>query len=180
MGFLKNFFIEEVPSEASYPVDMPDIPDVSEEASVEPVSLDNFGQDTLIEDIYSKAGITNPNGIFKVEEVAGNLPKETPKAVKRATTISMLNSFGISIESVVGDGNDRFNVLDSALSGIIKDFEDFEKSSESEIESYKTKISEAERRVAAKKDDTKAAVDKITAEKDRVSDLLGFIGGDGK
>lgn len=180
MGFLKNFFIEEMPSEASYPVDVPDIPDVSEEVSVEPVSLDNFGSDTLIQDIYSKAGITNPNGIFKVEEVAGNLPKETPKAVKRATTLSMLNSFGISVESVMEDGSVRVEALTSTLSGISEDSRQFVENSEAEIEGYKVKISELERAIASSKEEADIASDKILAEKERIVGLMEFVGGDGK
>lgn len=180
MGFsIKDFFVKELPNEEEYP--MADTEEVSTETeSVEAVNLDNFGHETLIHDIYASAEIQNENGIFKVESISDSLPKETPKATKKATTLSIMNSFGISVDSVIEDAKARLEALTSTLAGIEQDCDDFVSESENQIEDYKTKIAELEKAIADKKADTKDAHNEITVEEERVAGLMNFIGGEDK
>lgn len=180
MGFsIKDFFVKELPGEEEYP--MADTEEVSTETeSVEAVNLDNFGHETLIHDIYASAEIQNENGIFKVESISDSLPKETPKATKKATTLSIMNSFGISVDSVIEDAKARLEALTSTLAGIEQDCDDFVSESENQIEDYKTKIAELEKAIADKKADTKDAHNEITVEEERVAGLMNFIGGEDK
>lgn len=178
MGFsIKNFFVKEVPGEEDYP--MPETEEVSTETeSVEAVNLDSFGHETLIQDIYASAEIKNENGIFKVESISNSLPKETPKATKKATTLSIMNSFGISVESVIEDAKARLEALASTLAGIEEDCNNFVTESENQIEDYKNKIAELEKAISDKKADTKNAHNEITVEEERVAGLMNFIGGE--
>lgn len=180
MGFsIKDFFVKEVPSEEKYL--MPETEDVFPETeAVEAVNLDNFGHETLIQDIYSSAEIQNENGIFKVESISDSLPKETPKATKKATTLSIMKSFGISVESVTEDAKARLEALASTLAGIEEDCNNFVIESETQIEDYKNKIAELEKAISDKKADTKNAHNEITVEEERVAGLMNFIGGEDK
>ena len=180
MGFsIKEFFVKEIPNEEEYPI--PEMEEGSAESeSVEAVNLDSFGHETLIQDIYASAEIQNENGIFKVESISDSLPKETPKATKKATTLSIMNSFGISVDSVVEDAKARLDALASTLAGIEQDCADFVSESENQIEDYKNKIAELEKAIADKKADTKNAHNEITVEEERVAGLMNFIGGDDK
>ena len=89
-----------------------------------------------------------------------------------------MNSFGISVESVIEDAKARLEALASTLAGIEEDCNNFVTESENQIEDYKNKIAELEKAISDKKADTKSAHNEITVEEERVAGLMNFIGGE--
>ena len=106
MGILKRFLIEEIPE---------DVPEFDEELYMEEetveVNTNSVSQDNLVSDIYNQNNLSDlSKSIFKVEELVNSLPKEMPNDTKKSTVLSILTSFGLTVDEVIADGNSRKNM----------------------------------------------------------------------
>ena len=120
MGRLRDLFFEEV-KEA--PVETYDADYMTEDYNID-VNTENVSQENLIADIYSENDLSDlSKSIFKVEELINSLPKEMPDATKKATVLSILASFGLTIDEVLADAKDRNAVIKSALGDIVNENE---------------------------------------------------------
>ena len=148
------------------------------EPVVAEVELSSVNADTLIEDIYAQNGLMDKSkSIFKVEELINSLPKEMVTSTKKASVSAILGSFGLTVTSVIADGEQRMNVLaeinqqlgDSCVATVTK--------KEAEIEELKKKIADLQAEIAMELEVNKASSEAILAEVKRVEDLVEFIGG---
>lgn len=172
MGKLKNFFIEEVKDEMSYD-DLYDtyLEDVS-------VNTENVTQENLIADIYNQNALSDlSKSIFKVEELINSLPKEMPNETKKATVLSMLSIFGLTLDEIIADGESRFSIINSALSSIESENTDVIHSNNASIEQKKLEIQELEKDNADRFLLIKETADKIETEAKRIEELVKFVGG---
>lgn len=172
MGFLKKFLVEEVEPEVSY--------DESIDNYVEDIDVntENVTQENLITDIYNQNELSDlSKSIFKIEELINSLPKEMPNETKKTTVLSMLSIFGLTLEEVVSDGNERCLVIESALSVITDENNDVINSNNASIEQKKLEIQELEKDNSNRTLVIKSTEDKIESEVKRIKDLVKFIGG---
>lgn len=172
MGKLKNFFIEEVKDEMSYD-DLYDtyLEDVA-------VNTENVTQENLIADIYNQNALSDlSKSIFKVEELINSLPKEMPNETKKATVLSMLSIFGLTLDEIIADGESRFSIINSALSSIESENTDVIHSNNASIEQKKLEIQELEKDNADRFLLIKETADKIETEAKRIEELVKFVGG---
>ena len=170
---LRDLFFEEVKEEPiAYEEDY-----MGEEYDVE-VNTDNVTQENLIADIYSENNLSDlSKSIFKVEELINSLPKEMPDATKRATVLSILASFGLTVEEVLADAEIRSSVIQSALDSIIEENEDVIDSNNTAIEQKKLEIQNLEKDNSDRTLVIKNTDDKVEAEIKRINGLVKFIGG---
>lgn len=173
MGLLKNLFLEEVHEE-------PFVTD--EELYVEDeveVNTESVSQDNLIEDIYSQNALSDlSKSIFKVEQTVNSLPKEMPNDTKKATVLTILSNFGLTVDEVVEDGRSRQAIIHSALNAIVEENESAIAINKTIIEQKKMEIQELEKDNANRENINKNTEDKIEIELKRISDLVAFIGGE--
>lgn len=174
MGFLKKLLVEEIPNE------VPEYDDelYMEETLVE-VNTDSVSQENLVSDIYSQNSLSDlSKSIFKVEELINSLPKEMPSDTKKVTVLSILGSFGLTVDEVVADGISRKDMLNAALDEIITDNENVIAVNNTNIELKKQEIQELEKDNANRESVIKNTEDKIAIETKRISDLIAFVGGE--
>ena len=174
MGFLKKLLVEEIPNE------VPEYDDelYMEETVVE-VNTDSVSQENLVSDIYSQNSLSDlSKSIFKVEELINSLPKEMPSDTKKATVLSILGSFGLTVDEVIADGISRKDMLNAALDEIITDNENVIAVNNTNIELKKQEIQELEKDNANRESVIKNTEDKIAIETKRISDLIAFVGGE--
>lgn len=172
MGLLKNFFVEEIPNEtASYTeYDMYD-EDVD-------VNTDNVSQENLISDIYNQNELSDlSKSIFKIEELINSLPKEMPNETKKVTVLSMLSIFGLTVDEVIEDGENRLSIVNSALSSITNENTAVIENNNTTIEEKKLEIQELEKDTSDRLTVIKDTEDKVESEVKRIEDLIKFIGG---
>lgn len=172
MGKLKNFFFEEVKDEVSY--------DELYDTYLEEVDVntENVTQENLIADIYSQNGLSDfSKSIFKIEELINSLPKEMPNETKKATVLSMLSIFGLTVEEVIADGSNRFSMVNSALSSIEDENNDVIQANLASIEQKKLEIQELEKDNSDRYLLIKETADKIETEAKRIEGLVKFVGG---
>lgn len=174
MGFLKKLLVEEIPEDVSvYDDEL-----YMEEETVVEVNTDSVSQDNLISDIYNQNNLSDlSKSIFKVEELVNSLPKEMPSDTKKATVLSILSSFGLTVDEVASDGVSRKEMLDAALDEITTENENVIANNNMEIEHKKQEIQELEKDNANRESIIKNTEDKIEIETKRISDLIAFIGG---
>lgn len=172
---LLGAFVEEIPDNNEDDVGY--VYESTYDLEEDDVDVSGVDVEDIIGDIYAQNDLVSDPNIFKVEELSNNLPKEMATDTKRKTVQGILTSFGVTIDDIVDDGEKRRNVLDVAMSKLVKESSDKVDSTENEIESYKVKISELEKVIADEKDKIKVCTEKISAEVDRVSNLIEFIGG---
>lgn len=140
------------------------------------VQLDEVNVNTIVEDIYSGNGLTDMTcSIFKVENVINSLPKEMPKSTKQATVSQLLNSFGLTIESVCLDGQSRLDILEAAKEKMNLDSSAVIKQKEQEIEEHKEVIAILEKEIADENDTINNSNTRIAEEIERVQKLVEFI-----
>ena len=171
-GFLKKFLVEEIEPEVSY--------DESYDAYAEDIDVntENVTQENLITDIYNQNELSDlSKSIFKVEELINSLPKEMPNETKKATVLSMLSIFGLTLEEVISDGNERCLVIESALSAITNENNDVINNNNASIEQKKLEIQELEKDNSDRALVVKNTEDKIETEVKRIKDLVKFVGG---
>lgn len=177
MGFLDKIskaLVEEVSMETdNYPYDVESVDEDMVEVNTEEVSQDN-----LIGDIYSQNDLADiSKSIFKVEEVINSLPKEMPNDTKKVTVLSILSSFGVTVEEVLADSENRAAILNSALKNIVANNENVIADHNANIEQKKKEIQELEKDNASRELIIKSTSDKIEDEMKRISELASFIGG---
>lgn len=173
MGLLKNLFLEEV-QEAPIITDEELYLDDDVEVNTELVSQDN-----LIEDIYNQNALSDlSKSIFKVEQTINSLPKEMPNDTKKATVLTILSNFGLTVDEVVEDGYSRQTIIRSALNTIVEENESAILSNKTIIEQKKLEIQELEKDNANRETVIKNTEDKVELELKRISDLVTFIGGE--
>lgn len=174
MGRFKNFFVEEVKAE---------VPEYNDELYMEEtvvdVNTDSVSQENLVSDIYNQNNLSDlSKSIFKVEELINSLPKEMPNDTKKVTVLSILGSFGLTVDEVIADGISRKDMLNAALDEIATDNENVISSNNINIEVKKQEIQELEKDNANRESVIKNTEDKIEVETKRISDLIAFIGGE--
>lgn len=172
MGLLKNLFLEEIPEDPLI---------TSEELYMEDeveVNTESVSQDNLIEDIYNQNALSDlSKSIFKVEQTINSLPKEMPNDTKKATVLTILSNFGLTVDEVVEDGYSRETIIRSALSTIVEENENAISTNKTVIEQKKMEIQELEKDNANREAVIKNTEDKVELELKRISDLVAFIGG---
>ena len=174
MGFLKKLLVEEIPNE---------VPDYDEELYMEEtlveVNTDSVSQENLVSDIYTQNSLSDlSKSIFKVEELINSLPKEMPSDTKKSTVLSILGSFGLTVDEVIADGISRKDMLNAALDEIITDNENVIAVNNTNIELKKQEIQDLEKDNANRESVIKNTEDKIAIETKRISDLIAFVGGE--
>ena len=174
MGILKRFLIEEIPE---------DVPEFDEELYMEEetveVNTNSVSQDNLVSDIYNQNNLSDlSKSIFKVEELVNSLPKEMPNDTKKATVLSILTSFGLTVDEVVADGTSRKTMLNAALNEIATENKDVVSNNNRDIELKKQEIQELEKDNASRETVIKNTENKIEIETKRISDLIAFVGGE--
>lgn len=175
MGFLKKLLVEEIPEE----IPTYDEEFYMEEETVVEVNTDSVSQDNLVVDIYNQNNLSDlSKSIFKVEELINSLPKEMPNDTKKATVLSILGSFGLTVNEVVSDGISRKDMLNAALDEITTDNENVIAENNTNIEFKKQEIQKLEKDNADRESVIKNTEDKIKIETKRISDLIVFIGGE--
>lgn len=171
MGRFKNFFVEEVQEEVQvmemdYEYDEPD------------VNVEEVSQENLIADIYASNDLSNlSKSIFKVEELINSLPKEMPNETKKATVLSILSSFGLTVDEVISDGENRKDIILSALNAIFDENTSVINDNKANIEQKKLEIQNLEKDNSDRENIIKETEDKIELETKRIEDLIKFIGG---
>ncbi len=173
MGLLKNLFLEEV-QETPIITNEELYLDDDVEVNTELVSQDN-----LIEDIYNQNALSDlSKSIFKVEQTINSLPKEMPNDTKKATVLTILSNFGLTVDEVVEDGYSRQTIIRSALNAIVEENESAILTNKTIIEQKKMEIQELEKDNANRETVIKNTEDKVELELKRISDLVTFIGGE--
>lgn len=171
MGRFKNFFVEEVQEklpveEVDYKYDEPD------------VNVEEVSQENLIADIYTSNDLSDlSKSIFKVEELINSLPKEMPNETKKATVLSILSSFGLTVDEVISDGENRKAIISSALNAILDENTSVINDNKVNIEQKKLEIQNLEKDNSDRENTIKETEDKIELETKRIEDLIRFIGG---
>lgn len=174
MGKLRNLFLEEVnePEQEMF-YDEPCMTEVNID-----VNTDNVTQENLITDIYNQNELSDlSKSIFKVEELINSLPKEMPNETKRATVLSILSSFGLTVDEVVDDGENRKAIIASALTSIIDENTNVINDNNVDIEQKKLEIQNLEKDNSDRSNVIKDTEDKIELETKRIEELIKFIGG---
>lgn len=169
---LKSLFLEEVDEpEASCDVYEPFVEELD-------VNTENVNQDNLVGDIYNQNDLSDVSkSIFKIEELINSLPKEMPNETKKTTVLTMLSIFGLTVDEVVEDGNNRISIIEAALSAITNENSSVIEENKSNIEQKKLEIQDLEMDNAEREMVIKSTEDKIEAETKRISELIKFIGG---
>jgi vacuolar-type H+-ATPase subunit I/STV1 len=172
MGLLqKMHLVEEVDNTETEDIDYTSYEDDFETEA----NLDEVRVDTLISDIYTQNNLLEENGIFKVEEVMNNLPKEMTTETKRQTVASILSSFGVTTIQVVEDGERRTDVLIKILNNLNVESDGKISDMEDSIENLKQNIADLEKQIADTKAEQKSSTETINAELERIDNLLKFI-----
>lgn len=174
MGKFKNFFVEEVDEEPKVTYDDSYI---DEDVDVD-VNTDNVTQENLIIDIYNQNDLSDlSKSIFKIEDVINSLPKEMPNETKKGTVLSVLSTFGLTVDEVIADGENRSAIIKSALSSITDENNDVINSNNVSIEQKKLEIQDLEKDNSDRAIVIKNAEEKVETEIKRIDDLIKFIGG---
>lgn len=172
MGRFKNFFVEEAPQEEI------EVSDYEYEESID-VNTENVTQDNLIGDIYDANDLSDVSkSIFKVEELLNSLPKEMPNDTKKTTVLSILGSFGLTVDEVVADGEGRIEVINGSFEKIKSDNEEVITDNSASIEQKKIEIQELEKDNSDRTQVIKDTRDKVDSEAKRINDLIKFIKGE--
>lgn len=173
MGKLRNLFFEEV---EETPVIYEE--DYMVEEDYVDVNTENITQDNLIADIYTQNELSDlSKSIFKVEELINSLPKEMPNETKKITVLSILTSFGLTVDEVVDDGKKRSSLVKAALVEITDENNDVINNNNANIEQKKLEIQDLEKDNVDRSVVIKNTEDKVESEIKRIEDLIKFIDG---
>lgn len=144
---------------------------------VEEVEVSNTEVDGLVENIYKENDLDDKTAsIFKVREAIDALPKEMPVAQKVASVISILQISNLSKEIVLGDAENRLNILAGALVTINNLNESEVSGYEAEIQALSNKMAELHNNIYETKvrdEQSTALINKEIADINYLVDFLG-------
>jgi len=129
------------------------------------------------EDIYRNYNIKSQgiNSLFIVESFLKALPDYLPMDVKRESTLNIVSSSGVRIESLVKDGNDKLMCLKEFSQSFSSDAGDTIAKCENEIRKLTEKINNYKKAI----DDMKKLQEEQEAvvryEAERINNILQFI-----
>lgn len=177
MGFLEKMgLVEAIPDENEAFAEE-STPEYSATEVVE-VSCDNVSTENLIADVYAQNNLHDMSeSIFKVEEVMNTLPNEMVTETKRSTVLTILNSFGLTATEATEDGERRVAVLNGVRDVMNANASELTSEKSAAIEEHKKAIAELEKEISDLNSEAKHANEAISAEIDRVSKLINFVGG---
>jgi hypothetical protein len=89
----------------------------------------------------------------------------------------MLSIFGLTLDEIIEDGQNRFSIINLALSSIEGENNDVINSNIASIEQKKLEIQDLERDNADRYSLIKETADKIETEAKRIEELVKFVGG---
>ena len=178
----KMGLIERVPQENSgYEPEDRYEEDYTEEEEVVAESVDLVDKETLIQDIYSKNGLTDlSRSIFKAEDVIKSLPMEMATETKRNAVLGILLSFNLTATDVTEDGENRVKILKAVNKQIESDNQREIDIRTTQIEDLKRQIEDLNKEVSDLKEATSLSDSLITEEVKKVQSLVDFIIGGGK
>ena len=140
------------------------------------VNTENVTQDNLITDIYNQNELSDlSKSIFKVEELINSLPKEMPNETKKTTVLSMLSIFGLTVDEVLADGEQRSCYVKAALASITDENNEVINNNNASIEQKKLEIQDLEKDNADRNIVIKNAEDKVETEIERINGLIKFL-----
>lgn len=159
----------------------PDIPEVAVPVQVkEPlpeVDVEGIDHLNLINSIYTNAGITDDNSIFKIKAYMDVLPAEMTTAKKQASIAGILGLNQINVTDIISDALQRTKILESAEASIKEKNEGIIDEAEEDIEKLKGLIEAAEAKIAEAKKNTADSTAAIQAELQAIKDLSEFTEG---
>lgn len=172
MGKLRNFFIEqEEPEMETIPEDT-----AYSEYDITEADTDGVTQENFINDIYEKNELSDiSRSVFKVEELINSLPKEMPTETKKTTVYSILQSFGLTVDEIISDAEERVAIITAALKSISEENSEVILKNENDIEQKKTEISELEKDNAKRKEFISDSEEKAQKEIERIQLLKDFV-----
>ncbi len=134
-------------------------------------------------EVYRRANL--PQASFTAEqalEVMSSLPTDLPLDVRRKTVattlLAMGRAIGVNTESVVADASRKLAALSSYEDALEHQTDLFVMSGEEAIATLKTKIAEHEKSIAEAKAMLDSARGELTAESERLDDVLEFFTAD--
>lgn len=140
------------------------------------VNTENVTQDNLIADIYNQNELSDlSKSIFKIEELINSLPKEMPNETKKTTVLSMLSIFGLTVDEVLADGEQRSCYVKAALDSITDENNEVISNNNASIEQKKLEIQDLEKDNADRTIVIKNAENKVESEVERINGLIKFI-----
>ena len=140
------------------------------------VNTENITQDNLITDIYNQNELSDlSKSIFKIEELINSLPKEMPNETKKTTVLSMLSIFGLTVDEVLADGEQRSCYIKAALTSITDENNEVINNNNASIEQKKLEIQDLEKDNADRIIVIKNAENKVETEIERINGLIKFL-----
>lgn len=132
--------------------------------------------DEIYENFHMKS--EGVNSLFIVESFLKALPDYLPIDVKRQSVLNILSSSGMSIESLMKDGNERLRCLKDFLNTFSYEIKDTTRKDEDEIQKLTEKINLYNKQIDYMK---KLQVEQnaiVGYESERINNILHFIAPD--
>ena len=141
MGLKDLFIVSDKPKEEYVPTQndivVPEVPE-----PIIPENVSGIKDEEFVANVYEANNLTDmSSSIFKVEEVASNLPDTLPTDTKRTTVVGILSSFKLSVVDVVDDGLTRINAINECLTSETRSLDYKINQNEEQIEELKKNIS---------------------------------------
>lgn len=149
--------------------------DVGEE---EPVEVVTGKADTVdfIGQTYHNNGIDDlARSIFKVEEIGNTLPNTLPSEVRRTTVISILTSFGITVQEVMDDADNRAKILTEVCRQTCDAEKEAADQLAAEIEELRLQITEKQKQMQDHQQNQAEVADICEKELKRINGLCDFL-----
>lgn len=129
------------------------------------------------EDIYRNYNIKSQgiNSLFIVESFLKALPDYLPMDVKRESTLNIVSSSGVRIESLVKDGNDKLMCLKEFSQSFSSDASDTIAKCENEIRKLTEKINSYKNAINDMKKLQEEQEAVVRYEAERINNILQFI-----
>lgn len=174
MGFFEKLGLVER-EEVVIPTTVKSVEEPVVEANAEINSTEN-----VINEIYAQNGLADKdNSIYAVQSFIDTLPSEMTTAKKQSSVYGILKVTGKSVDGLMGDANDRINLLCSARDKVVAEKNAEIEAAKSDIEDLKRAI-EAANIIINKAEEVKDTVNKsVNDEIGVIEELVKFCEGMG-
>lgn len=131
--------------------------------------------------VFDAAGIPaeSRGQVDRARDLLGNLPAETPAAVKKQIVAASLKAFGIPIEQILAASNQEIQALEGYIQAGAAQAESFRAEAERKAAAFEQEIKRIREAAQARVQEQQAAATACTGKKQEVQQILDFFGAGG-
>lgn len=142
----------------------------------EPIETTNFTDELISpDDVFKNANYINEQNIYKIQEFKNALPQTMSNELMKESVLGVLKASNLDVDELIKDGEKRIDILNSNISSLILEREEYVNLLLKEIEKLTEEINKNKDDINNKNIYTDKQETILTDEINKINEIINFI-----